>query len=258
MPTMPSQLAPNSARTYRLAPEGYTAARNRLLRQRIVLFAAVILFAFVLVYKMFGQTWQWGSIRSLLPSFLCFLIISGALASGLRKGLKRNQESWNSFELVVGEDFVIRKIKDFPELEIQRHEVTAIKETPTGLYVKTKLSDRTIGIARALVDYDDAKERLSSWMPLMHEHPRGWTAATRWVWVFPLITILLFALCFLSTNSWVVVGTGVPLLIGLSVSIWLTRRSVQTSAHMKRISLLTALPLVAIIAKLIQAIQKLR
>ena len=255
---MPNQLAQNSGRTYHLDPEGFAAARNRLLRQRAVLFVGVVVFLLVLAYKELGQTWERDSITSLLPAFLFVLLGLGALAVGLRKGIKRNQESWASFELVVGEDSVIRRIKDFPELEIQRHEVTRIRETAAGLCVETKLKDRTIGIARALIDYEDARERLSPWMPPVNEPPQGWTTPIRWMWVYPLITLILFAVFYMTTSSWLIVATGVPLLIGLSVAIWLIRRSVQVSAQMKRLSLLTVLPLLAIIAKLIQAIQKLR
>ena len=38
-------------------------------------------------------------------------------------------------------------------------EVIAIKESSTRLHVETNLKDRAIGIASALVDYDEAKER---------------------------------------------------------------------------------------------------
>lgn len=255
---MPNQLAQKSGRTYRLAPEGFSAARNRLLRQRAVLFVGVVVFLLVLAYKELGQTWERDSITSLLPAFLFVLFVFGALAVGLRKGIKRNQESWDSFELVVGDDSVIRRIKDFPELEIQRHEVTRIRETAAGLCLETKLKDRTIGIARALVDYEDARGRLSRWMPPVNEPQQGWTAPIRWMWVYPVITLILFAVFYMTTSNWLIVATGVPLLIGLSVAIWLIRRSVQVSAQMKRLSLLTLLPLLAIIAKLIQAIQKLR
>jgi hypothetical protein len=112
---MPNQLAPNSVRTYRLAPEGFSAARNRLLKQKIALFVGVILF-FSLSGTKCSVKLGSGSVASLLPTFPFVLIVSGALAVGFRKGIKRNQESWDSFELVVGEDFVIRRIKDFPEL----------------------------------------------------------------------------------------------------------------------------------------------
>lgn len=258
MPIVPNQLAPNSLRTYHLSPAGFITVRNKVLRQSLVIFAGTILFALVLAYRMFGQTWHRDSIASLLPTIVLVLIVCGALAGGSRKGMKRNQESWDSFELVVGEDFVIRRQKDFPDLEIQQHEVTRVRETITGLYVETELRDRRIGIPSALIDYEDARERLSRWMPLVQVPSRWWAIPTRWMWMPPVITMSLFALCLLSTNNWVVVAAAVPLLIGLSGSIWLLRRSVQASTHMKRLSLLTVLPLLAIIARLIQAIQRLR
>jgi hypothetical protein len=245
-------------RTYRLAPGGYATARNRVLRHSAGVLAGTILFTLVLAYKMFGPTHH-NLIASLVAAVVFLLISFAAIASGLRKGFQRNQESWDSFELVIGEDFVIRRKKDFPDLEIQRDEVARIRESATGLSVETKFKGRTIGIARELTDYEDAKERLSRWKPLVHEPPRGWAAPTRWIWIFPVITLALFAVCFMSKNSWIVITTGMPLLIGLSVSIWLIRRSVQLSAHTKRVSLLlSVLPLLIIIAKVIQAIQSLR
>jgi hypothetical protein len=254
---MPNQLAPNSVRTYRLAPEGFSAARNRLLKQKIALFVGLILFLLALGYKVFGETWQRDSVASLLPTFLFVLIVSGALAVGFRKGIKRNQESWDSFELVVGEDFVIRRIKDFPELEIQRHDVTAIRESAVGLHVETNLKDRTIGIATALIDYDDARERLSRWMPVQ-QLQQGRMAASRWMWGLPVIFLALFGGFYMTTKSWVILATGIPLLVGLSWSIWSIRQSVQVSAHLRRLSLFAFLPLLAIAAKLIIAVRHWR
>jgi hypothetical protein len=54
---MPNQLAANSVKTYRLAPEGFSGARNKLLRQKIGLFAGVVVFLLVLQYKEFGGSW---------------------------------------------------------------------------------------------------------------------------------------------------------------------------------------------------------
>jgi len=254
---MANQLAPNSVRTYHLAPEGFGAARNRLLRQRVVLFAGIVVFLAAVQYKEFGDSWRERSTSSLLPALFFILVIFGALVRGLMKGVKRNQESWISYELVIGQDFLIRRIKDFPELEIQRHEVTAIKESATGLHVETNLKDRAIGIASALVDYDDAKERLSRWMPVQ-EAQQGWLAPSRWMRGLPLLFLFLFGGFYMTTRSWMVVATGMPLLVGLSWSLWLIRKSVQVSAHMKRLSLFTFLPLLAIAAKLILAIRTWR
>ena len=160
---MPNQLAANSVRTYHLATEGFSAASSELLGQRAGLLIGVVAFLLVLQYKEFGDNWRSGSIVSFLPSLFLILFLLGAMVPGVRNGLKRNRQSWDSYELVIGEDFLIRRIADFPDLEIQRHEVTVIKESPKGLRVQTKLRDRSIGIASALVGYEDAKERLSSW-----------------------------------------------------------------------------------------------
>ncbi|MDQ1405350.1 MAG: hypothetical protein QOG55_979 [Acidobacteriaceae bacterium] len=252
---MANELAPNSVRTYRLAPEGFRAARNKLLRQRISLFAGLVVFLLAVQYKTFGDSWRQGSIASLLPALFVILIVLGALVSGVMKGVKRNQESWTSYELAIGEDFLIRRIKDFPELEIQRYEVTSIKESAAGLHVETKMKDRAIGIAPALIDYKDAKERLSRWMVPVQESQQGWMTPTRWMWKLPLLFLLLFGCFYMTTRSWIIIATGVPLLVGLSWSLWLIRKSVQVSAHMKRLSLFTFLPLLAVASKLIQAIR---
>jgi hypothetical protein len=254
---MSGQLAPNSVRAYHLAPEGFGAARNKLLRQRVVLFAGLVVFLIAVQYKEFGDYWRQGSIASLLPALFVLLIVLGALVFGVMKGVKRNHESWISYELVIGEDFLIRRIKDFPELEIQRHEVTAIRESAAGLHVETNLKDRAIGIASALVDYDDAKGRLMRWMPVQ-QLQQGWMTPSRWMWGLPLLFIMLFSGFYMTTRSWVIVATGVPLFVGLSWSVWLIRKSVQVSAHMKRLSLITFLPLLAIAAKLILAIRDWR
>jgi hypothetical protein len=58
----------------------------------------------------------------------------------------------------------------------------------------------------------------------------------------------------MSTRSWVIVATGMPLFVGLSWSLWLIRKSVQVSAKTKRLMLIAALPLMAIAAKLILSI----
>src|SRR3981081_4159969 len=106
----------------------------------------------------------------------------------------------------------MRRIKDFPELEIQRHEITSIKESAAGLHVETNLKDRAIGIAPALIDYEEAKERLSRWIPVP-ESQQGWMTPTRWMWSLPLLFLLLFGRLYL-TRSWIIIATGVPLLVG--------------------------------------------
>jgi hypothetical protein len=88
----------------------------------------------------------------------------------------------------------------------------------------------------------------------MQELRTGWMAPVRWLWTLPLLVLLFFGGFYLATKSWVIVTTGVPLLAGLAWSMWLIRKSRHVSAHMKRLSLMTLLPLLAIAVKLVLAI----
>jgi hypothetical protein len=74
------------------------------------------------------------------------------------------------------------------------------------------------------------------------------------MWVLPLLVLFLFSGFYLATRSWLIVATGVPLLAGLAWSLLFIRKSLQVSAHMKRLSLITVLPLLAIATKLVLSI----
>jgi protein-S-isoprenylcysteine O-methyltransferase Ste14 len=247
---MPNQLAPNSVRTYHLSPEGYAATRKILFLQCGAIFGGIGLFLLGSAYKGLGGSWRGDATAGFLPMVFCLVLVSVLLAIGLWIGMKRSRETWDSVELVIGEDFVIWRMKDYPELEIQSREVTAIKESSTGLRIETNQRGRRIGIASSLINYDDAKERLSRWMPVQRIE-KGWLTTSRWILALPLIVIFLFSGFELATRSWVIVATGVPLLAVISWSAWSIHRNGQGSVKGKRLSLLMFFPLIAIVTKLI-------
>jgi len=245
-----AELSEDSVRTYRLSPEGYSAANRRLLWQRTAAFLSVAIAMLVIYYKAFGDSWH-NSSNASIAGFALFLSI-GAIALGVKKGHKRSREAWNSYELVIGSDFLIRRIKDFPELEIRRDEITAIKESADGLRIETATKGRVIGIGAALDGYQDAQERLSRWMAVTEL--KSWNTSQKLPVVSSVLFAFLFVSFYLATTSWAIVAVGLPLLVGLAWCLWLIQRSPQLSTRLKRQSLLAILPLLAIAAKLILAI----
>jgi hypothetical protein len=117
----------------------------------------------------------------------------GSLATGTVNGLKRSRESWFSYELTIGNDFLRTKIKDFPELEIRQHEITAIKENADGLRVETGTKGQAIWISTDLVEYQDARARLSRWMPV--QESGGWRTSGRWAYISSVLSTSLLV-CF--------------------------------------------------------------
>lgn len=251
---MSDQLSANSVRTYHTTPEGFAPARNRSLRQRAILFAGVVVFIVVLQYGAFVDSLRSGSISSILPAVFVLIFLLGTLALGVKIGNKRIRDSWRSYELIIGEDFLIRKMKDHQEIEIRRSEITAIKEADNGLRVQTKQKGREIGIPSALVGYEDAKSRLRQWGVPLSDSQHAWVQSSQRVVVFSLLGLALICAFFLASKSWIVVVTGVPTVAILLWSIVHIQKSVSVSTSMRRLSILTILTLLAIVAKLILAI----
>jgi hypothetical protein len=158
---MAAELAEHSVRTYRLSPEGFSEAGRKLLWQRVMTLVGVALVVFSVYFKEFGNSWPSFSTASLVEAALLLLFVYCVIALSILKGRKSRQEAWNSYELVLGNDFLIRRMQDFPELEIQQSEITAIKENADGLRVETATKGRVIGIGVTLQGYQDARERLS-------------------------------------------------------------------------------------------------
>jgi|HubBroStandDraft_6_1064221.scaffolds.fasta_scaffold19896_3 hypothetical protein len=251
---MADQPSANSVRTYHTTPEGFAPARNRILRQRALLFAGVVVFVVVLQCGAFADSWRSGSIISLIPVVFVIIFLLGALAVGVKIGNNRIRDSWLSYGLVIGEDFLIRRMKDHQEIEIQRGEIIAIKEADNGLRVQTKQKGREIGIPSALVGYEDAKSRLRQWGVPLSDSQHAWVQSSHWVAVFSLVGLALIGAFFLASRSWVVVVTGVPTVAVLLWSIVHIRKSANTSTSVKRLSLLNLLTLLAILVRLVLAV----
>jgi len=251
---MAVQLSANSVRTYHTAPEGFAPARNRLLRQRAILCAGIVVFLVVLQYRTFADSWRSDSITSVLPAVIVLIFLLGALAVGVKIGNNRIRDSWLSYELTIGEDFLIRRMKDHPEIEIQRSEITAIREDGTGLRVQTKQRGYEIGIPSGLVGYEDAKSRVSQWGVPLSNSQHSWVESSDWVVRFSLISLALIGVFFVASRSWIEIVTGVPTVAILLWSIVHIQRGPNTSASTKRFSLLAVLSLLAIAARLVLAI----
>jgi hypothetical protein len=251
---MADQLSASSVRVYHTAPEGFASARNRILRQRTLIFVGFVIFIVVLQYRAFADSWRSGSLSSLLPAIFVFIFLLGALAVGVKIGNNRIRDSWLSYELVIGEDFLIRRMRDHQEIEIQRSEIIAIKEADNGLRVQTNQNGREIGIPSALVGYEDAKSRLRQWGVPLSDPQHAWFLSSHRVAVFSLLGLALIGTFFLASKSWLVVVTGVPTIAILLWSIVHIQKSVSTSTSMKRLSFLTILTLLAIAVRLVIAI----
>lgn len=247
-----------TVKTYRADPAKSPALRQKLLLQKIVIFASIFLIIPLVERNEFKLAWQTGSLNSLwLPAFVA-VAVSFMVVSAFRRATKREIELLNSVEIMLGPDFVLRKIKDYPDVEIHRDEITAIKESSAGLRILTSSANRGLRVGIAMEEFEDIRARLAQWTPLIPESQSFWTAPGNLVMVSVPLVALSMGVVLYSTNLWINLAVGIPLLAFL---IWAVIRILKTPylpRATKRPFLIVLIATVAIAGKIIITVLHVR
>jgi hypothetical protein len=205
-------------------------------------------------FRSADRDWLQGSLLSLLTHLVPITLVVGLLVYSFRRGMRKQRENWLAYELLVGEDFVIRRMPGLSEMEIRREEITAIRQSAQGLSIETSSRQRTLGVPTTLEEFDEVRARLSEWMTLTELRRAGWMNSSQLLYGVVTAELVLFIVFFLSTQSWLLVCSGAPLLLGLVVCLVMLQRSAQLAPKMKRNVWLIVLPLAAIAFRLMEAI----
>jgi len=255
---MSEQLARNSVRTYRFAPEGFETVRKRLTLVQGITVVGVLGLTIGMDFQSADRDWLQGSLLALLPHVLAITLAVGILVYSFRRAMKKQRENWLAYELLVGEDFVIRRMPGLSEMEIRREEVTAIRHNAQGLTLETSSQQRTLGVPSTLQEFGEVRARLNEWMTPTELRRAAWKHSPNLVYGVILFELILFIVFFLSTQSWLLVCSGAPLCAGLAWSFVLVQRSAQLAPKTKRTMWIMLLPLIAIGFRLIEAIRNWR
>jgi hypothetical protein len=205
-------------------------------------------------FKSADRDWLQGSLLSLLPHLLPITLVVGLLVYSFRRGMRKQRENWLAYELLVGEDFVIRRMPGLSEMEIRREEITAIRQSAEGLSIETSSWRRTLGLPSTLEEFDEVRARLSEWMTPTELRRARWNNSSHLLYGAIIAELVLFIIFFLSTQSWLLVCSGAPLLLGLVVCLVVLQRSAQLAPKMKRNVWLMLLPMAAIVFRLMESI----
>ncbi len=251
---MGEQLARNSVKTYRFAPEGFEAVRKKLTLVQNIIFLGILALFIATDFKSADRDWLQGSLLSLLPRVLALTFVFAVFFYSFRRAMKKQRENWLSYELLIGEDFVIRRMPGLSEMEIRREELTAIRQNAQGLNIETNSRQRTLGVPSTLEEFDEVLARLSEWMTASELQQARWRNSAYLLHSVIVVELGLFIVFFLSTRSWLLVSSGIPLFGGVFWCMVSVQRSDHWAPKMKRKMWFVLLPLMAIAFRLVEAI----
>jgi hypothetical protein len=166
-----------------------------------------------------------------------------AVLSGVRGSLRRQRLAWQSFELSLSSEGIRRSMSGYPDVEIRRDEISAIKERRSGLVVRSHRGGPGLIIPKGLAGFDEVRQDLMSRHGI--EKQRGDAHGLVWSLLAVVATLSAFVVVFLSTNPLVVVPLAVIMLVGAGWAIWVVRRSAYVDERTKQTIWFVLMPALA-------------
>ncbi|TES89886.1 MAG: hypothetical protein E3J88_05180 [Anaerolineales bacterium] len=147
-------------------------------------------------------------------SLISALVLVGVLICiyFINKHIAREQESHLTSEIELGDDYIVSRTEQKPDIRIHQEEVTSLLSSDKGLVLQTSNIFQSISIPEYLIGFEEVKSKLSAWT-LVQATPKSYylkyiipvllpslgiiistvlVLITRTIW--PLILVILFYL----------------------------------------------------------------
>jgi hypothetical protein len=243
-----------SVRTFCLDSTKSKVLHRNLGLRALILAIALAVFIVVLQWGTWKEVFSLDSVHDHLAALSVVTFSLLILVYIFWKAARKDRESLDSWEIVIGPDFILRRLKNLQDLEIRRDEVTSITEGVRGLAVRTALRERGITVSSSMEAYEDARARLARWRVFDPEKSHRVISPMVWSVAVPLVVILLIGIFVRAGNHWITLTTGLLLLAGMSWSFWRIQKSTVLGPKNKRQAWIIVLPMLAFAGKLLVTI----
>jgi hypothetical protein len=236
-------------RTYKLKPEGFADIRRRVIvvTLPIIVVALLIGGAGALAANPPSDVLGWVLIIGLLGPFFI-----GLIYYSLRRSLRQQEEGWLSYQLLLGDDVIIRKQAHLPDIQIKRDEVAGIEKAVNGtLVVKTSQLQKFIAVPGTLEGIEEVRQHLEQWQSVRQQTPKAARSVYSASLGMVLLALAAIAVTFLGTEKLIVIPIGTLTIVFLLWALIANARNPHLDERVKKGMWMVVIPMAAIAMKVI-------
>ncbi len=213
---------------FKIKENGFAEIRKQLIL-RLVSFGLIVLCGLI-VYIYILSTNQSGDINT-LPFILPIII--GAVIFGLLMGLRRQKSIFNSYELTIDDQKIVRKQNITSDITIYLNEIEEIKKIANGaLIINAGRLNKTIIVPAQLENIETLESKLSDFNITTAGREKSVLQSLKWP--LSVLTIVLMLVLYLSTNKILISISGILLTAGLIYSQFAIQKSKHIDNRTKR------------------------
>jgi len=188
-------------RHYRLLPDALPAEEKRIRSSYVP--SLVLVLAISSIVVIFLGTRNGATPKSTIGFCLFMVTYLAYLAFWAPRKMKRRlAQCWNTYELEMGQDYLLRRQADLPDLRLKFDDVQAVEHVP-GRYLRVigKLKSQVISIPEGIEHFEQVREALSSVRAIQVRSVEVWKKQR----VFMATGLILYATMLWSTSPVVVI-----------------------------------------------------
>lgn len=205
--------------TFKIKENGFNEIRKKSLLRTIPI-ALIALCGGLAIshFNINGQSSDVNVLPVLIP------IMFGAMTFGLILGNKRQKKIFNSYELTIDNERIIRKQNLTPDIKIKFNEIKEIIKNKNGsLSIKGTNLNNTIGVPSQIENMIEIESRLSKVIEITAIDKQS--LKQKFSWVLPLLSLGLMMIVYIAKNKILVGTAGILLTFVVIYSFVVTQKS---------------------------------
>ena len=213
---------------FKIKPGAFDEIKKLLLIRTIPFILLVLIGGIIITsVKVKGKEAEIDSLAFAIPFALL------AIGVGLYRGMKRQKGLYESYTLVITNNFIGREQLNTPTISMYFNDVREIIRRSNGDFIiKGKEATDIITVPRQIEDYDQVEILLAQIKPIVNKSKDSFFGKYRIV--LPFLTITLMTAVYAVTNKIVVAVAGLALIVIMLWSFMEVRKSKNIDAKTKR------------------------
>jgi len=204
---------------FKVKENGFDEIRKKMILQKApIILIAIFAGLAISHFNTNGQSTDVNILPFMIP------IVIGSSFLGFIIAIKRQKKVFDSYELTIDEEKIIRRQNLTPDIEVSFSEVQKIIKNKNGtLTIKGVNSNNSIEVPSQIENLIELEAMLSKVTEITTHDKQS--PQQKQTWVLALLTVALMMIVYLAKNKILVGVSGVVLTLGLTYSLIATQRS---------------------------------
>ncbi len=156
---------------FKIRPEAFQRSmRNRIITIVLISIALAVIYSLIVLsaapigLAQLSDSHFWAVFLSVTWQTLLIIgIVAGIMIFAVQASAKSARAVWDSFEIEVGDDYLVRRQLNLAETRLERDQIDHLKERGNMLIVYAANKSRQLPIPKSLDGYSEVKDILLSW-----------------------------------------------------------------------------------------------